>query len=120
MVACQEHQSLDYVSQFTEISGPGISCECLNRVRGERDWLPIVLSADLPRKMLHQGWNIVQALTQRRQDQRKDVHAMKEILIAEPVHGTARFTIRCQGQLDQDLILADDPEVHHPGALPHQ
>ena len=66
--------------------------QCLHRVRRERNRLPAILRAHLRGEMLDQSRNVVAPLAQRRQHQRENVDAMKQIL-PEFLFAYARFQI---------------------------
>ena len=66
--------------------------QCFDRIRREWYGLPPVLGAHLCREMFHESRNVVAPLAQRRQQQRENVDAVKQIL-AEFLFAYARFQI---------------------------
>src|ERR1700733_4271906 len=76
----QQQHSLDYVAQFSNIAGPRILYEFRNRFGRKRLRFPAVLLGNLPREMRSQPRDILFALAQRRQHQRKNIEAMVQVL----------------------------------------
>jgi len=75
----QQQEPLDDIAQFADVARPGVLLERINGLFCERNRLPSILCADLAGKVLDQSGQIFGALTQRRQLDGEDHHAMIEI-----------------------------------------
>src|SRR5690348_15885055 len=75
-----DYEPLHYISQFANISRPGILHQRLESFLGD-----LARAAAVPRRkffqeILNQEWNILQTIAQRRHVKRNDVQAIKKIL----------------------------------------
>ena len=76
-IRSQQHHALHYVAQCTDISRPRVILQRGDGIGREGNRLPTVLRAYLAGEVLDQRRDIFAAFTQRRQNQRHHVDAMK-------------------------------------------
>src|SRR4029077_9259864 len=78
-VPSEDHEALNNVFQFPNIPWPAVMAEIRHQsVRQEE--FPLVLAFGFGEEVLNQFWNVVYALTQRREIQRDDRKTVIEVL----------------------------------------
>src|SRR5690242_1110925 len=100
----QEDETLNDIPQFAEVSRPGIPPQRADGVISEDFFLPAILRGDLAREMADEFGEVVQPLAERRQNEGKDVNAMKEVA-TEGILLDEIFQIAMSGDEDADIHL---------------
>lgn len=99
----QQQKALHDVAQLADIARPGIALQFLDGVLGEGLGLPSVLFGHARGEVRGEGGNVLNALAERRQEERKNVNAVVEILAESAAfHEVVEVAVRGDDGADVD------------------
>src|SRR5262249_30001899 len=75
----EDDGALDYVLHLTDVTRPGIPHQGVHDFRRDAFDAPAHSLSELAGEVTHQQWNVLAALAQRRQQDRKHIQAIKKV-----------------------------------------
>ncbi len=116
----QDDGPFDAVLQLADVPRPRMLHHNLHRLRRDLQAFPLQLPAVHREKVLHQQRNVLAAVPQRRDDDRKYVQPVIQVL-PENLFGHRRLQVLVGGRHDADvrLDLGGASHPHEPVALEH-
>ncbi len=103
----QNHGALDHVFEFAHVAWPVVVEEGIHRTFAEPRDVLVVLLGETLKKPVHHQRNVVAAVAQRRNVNRKHVQAEEQVFAKEPgFHGFPQIDVGCRHHSHIDLARA--------------